>query len=92
LGAVPALGLPAQKYTLQENARYGRNFNYGPLGGFVNVDLGAGYRINKMFTVGGQITNLFDSKKVREFIASPYIGRLYQVELKVDLPAIKAKS
>ncbi len=92
LGAFPPLGLPAEKYELKKNARYGRNFNYGPLGGFVNVDLGLGYRINKVFTVAGQITNLFDSKKVREFIAAPYIGRLYQVELKVNLPAIKAKS
>lgn len=92
LGAVPALGLPAQKYTLQENARYGRYFNYGPLGGFVNVDLSLGYRVNKMFTVAGQITNLLDNKKVREFVAAPYIGRLYQVEFKVNLPAIKAKS
>ena len=92
LGAVPALGLPAQKYELKENARYGRNFNYGPLGGFVNVDLGVGYRINNMFTIGGQIVNLFDSKKVREFIATPYIARMYQVEFKVNLPAIKAKS
>lgn len=92
LGAIPALGLPAQKYELKEKARYGRNFNYGPLGGFVNVDLSLGYRINNMFTIAGQITNLFDSKKVREFIAAPYIGRLYQVEIKINLPAIKAKS
>lgn len=89
LAAVPALGLPAQKYTLAENARYGRYFNYGPLGGFVNIDLGVGYRINKMFTVGGQITNLFDNNKVREFIAAPYIGRMYQLEVKVNLPAYK---
>lgn len=89
LGAIPALGLPAQKYELREKARYGRYFNYGPLGGFVNVDLSLGYRINSMFTIAGQITNLFDSKKVREFIAAPYIGRLYQVEVKINLPAIK---
>ena len=91
LAAVPALGLPAQKYELKENARYGRNFNYGPLGGFVNVDLSLGYRINSKVTIAGQITNLLDNKKVREFIAAPYIGRLYQLELKLNLPAIKGK-
>ncbi len=91
LGAVPSLGLPAQRYELTQNARYGRNFNYGPLGGFINIDLSLGYRINKMFTVAGQITNLFDDTSVREFIASPYIGRLYQLELKLNLPAIKSK-
>lgn len=71
-----------------ENAQVGRTWNYGPLGGFVNVDLSLGYRMNKMFTVSGQVTNLFDSE-VREFVASPVIGRLFSVELKVNLPAIK---
>ncbi len=71
-----------------ENARVGRTWNYGPLGGFVNVDLSVGYHINKMFTISGQVTNLFDSE-VREFVASPSIGRLFSVELKVNLPAFK---
>lgn len=70
-----------------ENASVGRTWNYGPLGGFVNIDLSLGYRINKMFTISGQVTNLFDSE-VREFVASPSIGRLFSLELKVNLPAI----
>lgn len=90
LGAIPALGLPAQRYTLQENARYGRYFNRGPLGGFVNVDLSLGYRFNQMFTLAGQVINVFDSN-VREFVAAPAIGRMAQLELKINLPAIKNK-
>ncbi|MBC6605764.1 TonB-dependent receptor [Hymenobacter sp. BT188] len=72
---------------LRENARFGRTWNYGPLGGFVNVDVSAGYRFNNYFTASAQVSNLFDSE-VREFVASPFIGRLYSVELKVNLPAI----
>ncbi|MBT34155.1 MAG: TonB-dependent receptor [Thalassobius sp.] len=73
-----------------ENSRSHDAFNYGPLGGFVNVDLGLGYHINSNFTVSGQVSNLFDSK-IREFTASPFIGRLYSVELKVKLPGIGSK-
>ncbi len=66
-----------------ENARSTDSFNYGPLGGFVNVDLGLGYHVNEMFTVSGQVTNLFNNE-VREFTASPFIERLVSVELKVN--------
>ncbi|WP_439880706.1 TonB-dependent receptor [Pontibacter sp. MBLB2868] len=76
---------------LKENARFGRTWNYGPLGGFTNVDVSAGYRINQYLTTSAQVTNLFDSK-VREFVASPFIGRLYSVELKVNLPAFNKKA
>jgi len=68
-----------------ENARNGRTWNYGPLGDFVNIDLNVGYHITKDLAVGATITNLFDSE-VREFVASPMIGRLFQVELKYHLP------
>lgn len=71
-----------------ENARSADTWNYGPLGGFVNVDLGLGYHFSDTFTVSGQVTNLFDAE-IREFTASPFIGRLYSIELKVNLPAIK---
>ncbi len=73
-----------------ENARSTDSFNYGPLGGFTNVDIGIGYRFNEMFTLSGQVTNLFDSE-IREFTASPFIGRLYSIEAKLQLPAIKPK-
>jgi iron complex outermembrane receptor protein len=70
---------------LKENARFGRTFNYGPLGGFVSVDLGLGYRITPKITVSASVSNLFDSKKVREFVASPAIGRLIGTEVKFNL-------
>ncbi|WP_026914103.1 TonB-dependent receptor [Christiangramia portivictoriae] len=68
-----------------ENARNGRTWNYGPLGGFFNMDLNAGYHVNDNWTVGVSVTNLFDSE-VRQFVASPEIGRLFMVELKYHLP------
>ncbi len=73
-----------------ENAPSGDSFNYGPLGGFTNVDIGLGYRISDVFTVSGQVTNLFDAE-FREFTASPFTGRLFSLELKVNLPAIGSK-
>ena len=67
-----------------EGQRVGRDFNEGPLGGFVNVDVSAGYRFMDQVTLMGQVVNVFDSE-VREFVASPAIGRLYTVQLRVDL-------
>jgi len=75
---------------VRENARYGRTWNYGPLGGFTTVDVSAGYRLNSCLTASAQVVNLFDTK-MREFVASPFIGRLYSAELKVMLPALGAK-
>ncbi|MEO0899398.1 MAG: TonB-dependent receptor [Bacteroidota bacterium] len=72
-----------------EDARVGRTFNYGPLGGFVNVDIAAGVKLAEgKYVISGQVTNLFNSE-VREFVASPSIGRLFSVELKVNLGPIK---
>lgn len=68
-----------------ENARSGDAWNYGPLAGFVNVDLGLGYRITDTLTGSVAVTNLFDSE-YREFTASPFIGRLYSIELKLNIP------
>jgi len=68
-----------------ENARNGRTWNYGPLGGFFNLDLNIGYNLNENWSVGASITNLLDSE-VRQFVASPEIGRLFMVELKYHLP------
>ena len=64
-----------------ENARVGRTWNYGPLGGFVNFDLNLGYNLNDNTTLSASVTNLFDSD-VREFVASPAIGRLFVLEMK----------
>jgi outer membrane receptor for ferrienterochelin and colicins len=73
-----------------ENQRVGRSFNNGPLGGFFNVDLGVGYTFKERYTLSAQVVNVFDAE-VREFVASPAIGRLYSLELKVNLPAIGKK-
>lgn len=70
-----------------EDARVGRSFNYGPLGGFFNLDLGLGYRINDYLTVSGQVVNVLN-QDVREFVASPIIKPLYSLEVKINLPAI----
>ena len=66
------------------DARSADTWNYGPLGGFVNVDLGVGYHINDQFSASAQVTNLFNAR-VREFTASPFIGRLIGGELKYTL-------
>lgn len=73
---------------VKENARSTDAWNYGPLGGFVNVDLGVGYKINDKFTVSGQATNLLDAK-FREFTAAPFTGRLFSLELKANFPGTK---
>jgi iron complex outermembrane receptor protein len=67
-----------------EGRRVGRDFNEGPLGGFVNVDISAGYRITPNISIAGHATNLLDDE-VREFVASPSIGRLFSAELKLTL-------
>ncbi|WP_258105816.1 TonB-dependent receptor [Marinoscillum sp. MHG1-6] len=73
---------------ITEDARSTDTWNYGPLGGFVNVDLGIGYNFNDVFTISGQVTNLFDAE-FREFTASPFIGRLFALELKANIPGGK---
>ena len=68
-----------------ENAQSTDSWNYGPLGGFINVDFGIGYRVTDYLTVSGQVTNLFNTE-FREFTASPFTGRLFSLELKGTLP------
>jgi outer membrane receptor for ferrienterochelin and colicins len=73
-----------------ENARVGRSFNNGPLGGFFNLDVSVGYRITDQITLSGQVINVLN-QQVREFVASPIIQPLYSLELKVDLPSFSKK-
>ncbi len=63
-----------------ENARVGRTWNYGPLGGFT-IDANFGYNLNENVSLGVNVTNLFDTE-IREFVASPVISRLVSFELK----------
>lgn len=80
-------GLVWRGVPIVENARSADSFNYGPLGGFVTVDLGLGYRINDIFTVSAAASNLFN-QELREFTASAPTRGLYTLELKVNLPAL----
>ncbi|WP_225036611.1 TonB-dependent receptor [Winogradskyella sp. SM1960] len=63
-----------------ENARVGRTWNYGQLGGFT-IDANAGYNVTDQLSMGLSVTNLLNSE-VREFVASPAIETLVSFELK----------
>lgn len=73
-----------------QGRRVGTSFNYGPLGGFFNLDVSLGYKFGKYLTLSGQVVNVLNAE-VREFIGSPAIAPLYSVEVKVDLPAFATK-
>ena len=73
-----------------ENARVGRTWNYGQLGGFT-VDANAGYNFSDSLSLGMSITNLFNAE-VREFVASPVISTLVSFELKYKINFFKNKT
>ena len=83
-------GLTYRGVPIVENARSGDAFNYGPLGGFLTVDMSLGYRFNEIFTVSAAAANMFN-QELREFTASAPTRGLYTLELKVNLPAIGKK-
>ena len=64
---------------------YLKNFNWGPLGGFISIDLNAGYRINQMLSLNMGITNVLNTRQM-EAVGAPSIGRLIMFELKVHVP------
>lgn len=67
-----------------ENERVGSSWNYGPLGGFVNFDITAGYSFTKQITLTAAVTNLFNAKE-QQFALSPFIRRLVSVQLQFNL-------
>lgn len=69
---------------------YLKNFDWGPLGGFVSLDLNAGANLSKLLSLALNVTNLFNTTQ-REFVGAPSIGRLFVAELKFNL-AGKSKS
>lgn len=83
-------GLTYRGVPIVENARSADAFNYGPLGGFVTVDLSLGCRLSDVFTVSAAANNLFN-QELREFTASAPTRGLYTLELKINLPAIGRK-
>ena len=62
-----------------------KNFDHGALGGFTTLDIDAGYKLNKMLTLGAGVSNLFNTTQ-KEFVGSPSIGRLFSLELKAFIP------
>lgn len=84
-------GLTYRGVPIVENARSADTFNYGPLGGFVTVDLGLGYRVSEAFTVSAAASNLFN-EDLREFTATAPTRGLYTLELRVNLPALGKKN
>tara|TARA_R110001592_G_scaffold38190_7_gene126288 strand:+ start:8427 stop:10889 length:2463 start_codon:yes stop_codon:yes gene_type:complete len=70
-----------------ENARNGRTWNYGQLGGFT-VDFNAGYSLTDKLYAGVSASNLLNAKN-REFVASPIIGTLVSFELKYNFNMFK---
>ena len=69
---------------------YLKNFNWGALGGFTTFDLSAGYKFSEMLNLNASVSNLFDTRQI-EFVASPSIGRLISLELRVNLPAASSR-
>ncbi|MEN0006983.1 MAG: TonB-dependent receptor [Bacteroidota bacterium] len=68
-----------------EDARSADTYNYGPLGGFVAVDLSIGYRVSDMLTISAAANNLFN-EDLREFTAAPPTRGLYTLEMRFNLP------
>lgn len=67
-----------------------KNFDWGPLGDFITVDLEVGYRFSEMVGINAAVTNLFNTRQV-EMVASPSIGRLIMIEMKVQVPYKRIK-
>lgn len=69
-----------------EDARGTDSYNYGPLGGFVTVDLNLGYRFSEKFRANFSAVNAFN-QELREFTASAPTRGIYTLELVFSLPA-----
>ncbi len=65
-----------------------KNYNWGPLGGFVSFDLSGTYLFNSMISANLGVTNIFNTRQI-EFVSSPSIGRLIMAEVKINLPGGK---
>lgn len=65
-----------------------KNFDWGPLGGFTTVDISVGYKFNQTISLNLGIANLFNTRQI-EFVGSPSIGRIFMLEMKVQVPGRK---
>ena len=57
------------------NGVLGGYLNRGPLGGFLSVNINAGYKVLDWLTITGAVSNLFDTDQ-RDLAGTPSIGRL----------------
>ncbi len=73
-----------------EDARSADTYNYGPLGGFVTLDLNFGYDMTDWLRANVSAVNLFN-QDLREFTASAPTRGIYTLELLFNLPAIRSK-
>ena len=71
-----------------QSGYYLKNFDWGPLGGFISFDLSAGYKFNEMINLNMGVTNLLNTRQI-EAVSSPSIGRLIMFELKMHVPNSK---
>ncbi len=60
-----------------------KNFNYGPLGGFITFNFGAEYVWSKNLAFNFNMTNIFNTRQI-EFVGSPSIGRLAMASIKIS--------
>ncbi|HRO71608.1 MAG TPA: TonB-dependent receptor, partial [Chitinophagaceae bacterium] len=65
-----------------------KNYDWGPLGGFVSFDLNGTYLFNSRVSANLGVTNIFNTRQI-EFVSSPSIGRLIMAEVKISLPGGK---
>ncbi|MEM8599870.1 MAG: TonB-dependent receptor [Bacteroidota bacterium] len=81
-------GVPDTSYrgvAIREGVPGADSFNYGPLGGFVQLDLGVGFKVTSEVQLSAGVTNVFD-EDVREFTAAPPTGRLFSAGVRVNVP------
>ncbi|MEM9998608.1 MAG: TonB-dependent receptor, partial [Bacteroidota bacterium] len=81
-------GIPDTSYrgvAIREGVPGADAFNYGPLGGFVQLDLGIGVKITPDVQISAGVTNVLD-EDVREFTAAPPTGRLFSAGVRVHVP------
>jgi len=79
-----------RNFPIVEDARSADTYNYGPLGGFVTVDMNVGYRFNDWLRASVSAVNLFN-QELREFTAAAPTRGIYTLEVVIDLPAIGSK-
>jgi outer membrane receptor for ferrienterochelin and colicins len=77
-------GMTYRGRPIVEDAPSGDSYNYGPLGGFVTMDLNIGYKVSDKVTLSFAATNLFNNE-LREFTAAAPTKGLYVLETKIHL-------